>query len=83
VSDEILARAILDLARRRGPGRTLCPSEVARALAADWRPLMPEVRRVAAGLVAAGRLRASQRGRPADPLRTKGPIRLGLPEDRR
>ncbi|WP_341799021.1 DUF3253 domain-containing protein [Rhodovulum adriaticum] len=33
----------MDLAHRRGRGKTLCPSEVARELAADWRPLMPRV----------------------------------------
>ncbi|MCT4685011.1 MAG: DUF3253 domain-containing protein [Roseicyclus sp.] len=65
----------MDLAHRRGVGRSFCPSEAARALAEDWRPLMAEVRRVAAGLP----LRATQKGVAVDPVTARGPIRLGLP----
>ncbi|WP_210730502.1 DUF3253 domain-containing protein [Roseicyclus persicicus] len=64
----------MDLAHRRGVGRSFCPSEAARALSADWRPLMPEVRRVAAGLP----LVATQKGAAVDPVTARGPIRLGL-----
>jgi hypothetical protein len=77
VTDDRIAEVLMDLAYERGRGATFCPSEAARALAADWRPLMPEVRRVAAALP----LRATQKGRPVDPLTAKGPIRLGLPPD--
>ncbi len=66
-------------ARARGPDKTFCPSEVARALGADWRPWMPAVRAVAGELVDAGRLRATRQGRAVDPRRARGPIRLGLP----
>ena len=74
VTDAAIAAALLKIARRRGPGKSFCPSEAARMLAADWRPLMSAVRRVAAGLP----LRATQRGRPVDPLDAAGPIRLTL-----
>lgn len=83
-SDEDAARiaaALLARAAARGPGKTFCPSEVARALAADWRPWMPAVRQVAGELVDAGRLRATQKGRAVDPRTARGPIRLGLPPD--
>jgi len=70
----------MDLARRRGKGRSFCPSEAARALARDWRPLMGEVRAVAARLQAEGRLAATQRGRRVDAATARGPIRLRLPE---
>lgn len=73
VDDATIEAALLDMAARRGAGKTFCPSEVARALADDWRPLMPEVRRVAAGLP----LRATQRGVAVDPLCARGPIRFG------
>jgi hypothetical protein len=76
VTDDRIAEVLMDLAHRRGRGATFCPSEAARELSADWRPLMPEVRRVAATL----RLRATQRGRPVDPLTATGPIRLRLPD---
>ena len=39
-----IERTILDLLARRDAGQTICPSEAARALAADWRPLMEPVR---------------------------------------
>ena len=74
LTDHDIAAALMDLAHRRGRNKTFCPSEVARALAEDWRPLMPEVRRVAATLP----LRATQKGKPVDPVTARGPIRLGL-----
>ncbi|RZI94695.1 MAG: DUF3253 domain-containing protein [Variovorax sp.] len=57
----------------------MCPSEVARALTAGapgWRPLMPEVRRVAAALAAEGRLRVTRGEEEVDALQPGGPVRL-------
>ncbi len=70
-SDEAIAAALMKLAVARA-GRTFCPSEAARALSDDWRPLMDRVRRVAATLP----LKATQRGAPVDPVGARGPIRL-------
>jgi hypothetical protein len=81
-TDEAVAGAILALTTARGPGRTICPSEAARALAGEggrWRELMPSVRRVAGALAERGALRVSQRGREVDPAAAWGPIRLGRP----
>jgi hypothetical protein len=75
ISDDEIAGVLIRLATARGPARSFCPSEAARALRDDWRPLMPAIHRVAAGLG----LVATQRGRPVDPVATKGPIRLRLP----
>ncbi len=69
--DALIAEALLRLAAERA-GKTFCPSEAARALACDWRPLMLDVRRVAADLG----LRATQRGVVVNPLTARGPIRL-------
>lgn len=74
--DTLLRCLLLDLAQERAAGATFCPSEVARRAAADWRPLMPRVRAMAAELVAAGQLVCTQRGEPAHPLTTRGAIRL-------
>ena len=74
MSDAEIAAALMSLARARGADKSFCPSEAARALAHDWRALMPEVRRVAAALP----LRATQKGRPVDPATARGPIRLSL-----
>ena len=74
-SDEAIGALMLDLALRRGRGKSFCPSEVARGLAADWRPLMGRVRAVAASHAA---VEAVQKGVPVDPLTARGPIRLRL-----
>lgn len=74
--DEIRA-AILNLALARAP-KTFCPSEVARGLVEDWRPLMPMVRAVAADLAAANHLSVTQKGEAVDALVARGPIRLSL-----
>ncbi len=71
--------ALLDLAARRA-GRSFCPSEAARALADDWRPLMPLVRQVAARLQDRGALAATQKGRPVRADAARGPIRLSRPD---
>lgn len=61
-------------------GKTICPSEVARAIAPhDFRALMPAVRAVAAELSARGAIVVTQRGRTVDVTRARGPVRLGVP----
>lgn len=77
--DEPLRRVLLALAAERGPDATFCPSEAARRLGGAWRQRMEEVRRAAATLVSEGALACTQRGVPANPLRARGPIRLGAP----
>lgn len=71
-------RIILDLLAARQPGKTICPSEAARALAGDddFRPLMPVVRNAARALVDAGRIEVTQDGRPVGLDDARGPIRL-------
>ncbi|AZM58083.1 DUF3253 domain-containing protein [Streptomyces sp. WAC 01529] len=75
-----LERAILDLLERRGPTATICPSDAARAVYEGdddgWRALMEPARRAARRLVAAGEVEITQGGRPVDPARARGPIRI-------
>jgi Protein of unknown function (DUF3253) len=72
-----LRAAILELLERRGPGKTICPSDAARAVAAaDFRPLMDTARAAAAELVADGEIEVTQRGEVVDLARARGPIRL-------
>jgi hypothetical protein len=71
---EQMIRALLDA---RTPGKTICPSEAARALAADWRPLMDPVRRVARAMP---EVEITQKGRVVDLDAARGPIRLRLVE---
>jgi hypothetical protein len=64
----------------RGPGRSLCPSEAARALSPEgWRRLMPAVREAAAALADDGLVAVTQKGRVVDPRAARGPVRLTLP----
>ena len=72
MDDAAIREAIRGLAEAREG--TFCPSEVARALSDDWRPLMDDVRRVASGMDG---IVATQGGAPVDAVRAHGPIRLG------
>lgn len=69
---------ILELLEQRDPGKTICPSDAARALGGDdgFRPLMDVVRAAAGDLVSDGRIEVTQHGEPVDLDRAKGPVRL-------
>ena len=67
---------ILALTARRGPAKSICPSEVARALRPGWQPLLGEVRRAACRLAAAGQIDILRKGHVVAPTGVKGVIRL-------
>lgn len=70
---------LLDLVRRRGPDKTVCPSEAARALAlTGWRDLMEDVRQEAYRLADDGLVDITQQGRRVDGRTAGGPIRVRL-----
>ncbi|MFJ7779877.1 DUF3253 domain-containing protein [Streptomyces yangpuensis] len=79
-TDRRLERAILELLDRRAPAATICPSDAARAVYEGdddgWRALMEPARRAARRLVAAGEVEVVQGGRPVDPARARGPVRI-------
>lgn len=78
--DDAVRAAILRLVKERGPGKTICPSEAARAVASDnWRALMPAVHRLAADMARAQQLVFYQKGRPVAPAEARGVYRLGPP----
>jgi len=57
--------------------KSICPSEVARALEAEnWRPLMGAVRQAAARLATAGSIEILRKGKPIAPEAMHGVIRL-------
>lgn len=81
-SEAEIEETMLRLVTERGPGKTCCPSEVARALGGshpdNWGPLMQPVRRVAVRLTKAGQLQILRKGKPvADPDDFRGIYRLG------
>ena len=79
---DAIASMIAQLLSARAADASICPSEVARALAPDhWRALMPQIRAVAAELAGAGSLRITQRNEEITPAtllagQTRGPIRF-------
>jgi hypothetical protein len=73
-----IAAEIVRQTALRGTDRSICPSEVARALDPDWRKLMAPVRRAAAELAAAGRIDILRKGKPIAPADMHGVIRLRL-----
>jgi hypothetical protein len=77
--DDTLERCILDALAQRARGASICPSEIARAVAPeDWRVLMEPVREAARRLVARGALVITQGGNVVDGSTARGPIRLRL-----
>jgi hypothetical protein len=69
---------ILAIAAERGEGKSFCPSEVARALSEDWRPLLTHVRAAARRLAEAGQIDILRHGKPIEPAAIRGVIRLRL-----
>lgn len=73
--------AILELLKTRKPGASICPSEAARAVFDEgWRAQMPQVREVANGMAAQGRIEICHKGMVVDPTTATGPIRLRTPK---
>lgn len=78
--DTRLTAHIIRLTNDIGAGKTICPSDVARAeRGEDWRSLMKPVRRCAQKLAREGRIAIYRKGKAVDPETVKGVIRLGLP----
>ena len=73
IRDEVLRQVEI-----RGADSSICPSEVARALALDWHGLMNRIRSVAAGLSREQRIDILRKGKPVEPEAMKGVIRLRL-----
>ncbi|KUI30544.1 S-adenosylmethionine tRNA ribosyltransferase [Mycobacterium sp. IS-1496] len=78
-----LRTAILRMARERGPAKTICPSDAARAVGGDgWRGLMDEARETARELARAGDVEITQKGEVLDPDATwRGPVRIRARDD--
>ena len=72
------AEKILFLLSQRGPGKTICPSEVLPLELKKDKEMMESVRAVAKELVAKGLIEITQGGEAVDPQNFRGPIRLRL-----
>lgn len=79
----VIARTIRRLLRARGAGKTIYPSEVARALADDWRRRMTAVRAEVVRLADRNEVVVMQRGAVVDPRTARGAIRIARARRRR
>lgn len=67
------------MATERGADKTICPSEVARAMFdTHWRKYMDEVRQAAITLQQEDKVSITQKGEPVDVDHIKGPIRIKI-----
>jgi hypothetical protein len=72
--------AMRALLRSRSPGRSVCPSDIARiAGGATWRALLPVVRERAVTMAERGELEVLRRGHVAPTNTTQGVLRYRLP----
>ena len=80
MSDSALRAAILGLAGERGPSKSICPSDAARAVGGDdWRDLMDEARDEARTLARSGDVVITQGDHVLDPdVDWRGPIRIRI-----
>lgn len=69
---------ILNLLIHRGPGKTICPSEVLPVQFKKDKIMMEHVRQSAIKLVSEKKIVITQSGKIVDGLSFKGPIRLKL-----
>ncbi|MFN8831014.1 MAG: DUF3253 domain-containing protein [Labrys sp. (in: a-proteobacteria)] len=78
-----IEETILRLAGERGPDKTICPSEAARALVGSdvdaWGPLMQPLKRVAMRMAREGRIVLYRKGKSISPDDLRGIYRIGVP----
>ena len=78
-SPDPIEASILALTTARGADKSICPSEVARALhPGAWQSMMTAVRQAAIRLSVAGRIDILRKGKPVPPDQVRGVIRLRI-----
>lgn len=82
---ETIEDLVFRLASERGVGKTICPTDAARAVAEqrgapdEWHGKLNGVKDAAVRLAKRGRLAIYRKGKPVDPDDFKGVYRIGLP----
>jgi len=84
----LLEATLLRLVTERGPEKSVCPTDVARAFTLEatpgepdpeaWRRHLSAVRRAAARLAEAGQIDILRKGKPVPPAEARGVVRLRL-----
>ena len=82
---ETIEDLVLRLATDRGLGKTICPTEAARAAAEqrgedDWHGRLGGVKAAAVRLAKRGAVSIYRKGKPVDPDDFRGVYRIGLPK---
>lgn len=78
-----IKKQIIRLTKQRGPDKTICPSEAAKACDPDnWRSHMDEVRRAADELQKQGLIAIEQDSQEIQLEEVRGPIRLRIKRGR-
>jgi len=76
-ADPRLVASIRELLAARDDGKTICPSEAARAVGGEqWRELMQPAREAARELVELSEVEVTQRGEVVDVTTARGPVRI-------
>jgi hypothetical protein len=80
---DVIEQTILRLAGERGPEKTICPSDAARAIVGsnvdDWGPLMQPLKRIAMRMAREGRVVLYRKGKSVSPDDLRGIYRIGVP----
>lgn len=77
--DQTIENNILEFLNDKDPGKSICPSEVVRALFENeerWRSEMERVRCAARRLAHQNKIEITQKNKVVEPSNFKGPIRL-------
>ena len=76
IQDDEIREELLRQVEMRGADKSICPSEVARALTSEWHGLMGRIRVIAIRLSQEQRIEILRKGKPVEPQAVKGVIRL-------
>jgi hypothetical protein len=76
IQDDEIRDELLRQVEASGAGKSICPSEVARALAPEWQSLMSRIRVIAVGLMREQKIEILRKGKPVAPEAVRGVIRL-------
>ena len=84
-ADDPIPGMIRSLAAERGADKTICPSEVARAIGGSdetqWRKLMAPIRTYAVAMAHGGEIDIRRKGKVVDPDNFKGIYRISIKPD--
>ena len=78
IPDSAIREELLRQVEARGVDKSICPSEVARALSPEWQSLLGRIRLVAIALSVERRIDILRKGKPVQPEAVHGVIRLRL-----